>query len=336
MGIAQDKYGRNQGYWLWSCHPYDIEGRPQRTFVPARDLIHVYAQDRVRGVRGIPWMSAVHVSINMLGSLWTSELGNANAQSRIVGMITSKDGMTDPNEDPDSASADNPTGTGADPVAAAANIDIEDASFIGVPAGLEVTFPQSTSPNPALNAFTTELLRSIATGLGVSYHSLTGDVSQANYSSARVALIEERDGWRKQQKWFIAAVMEPVFKAWLEMAILSGAIQIPGWSFDKIYKPQWFPRTWQFLDPEKDARASALLIKTGLSKYRDELGSLGLNWRKHLREIKEEQDFIKELGIELSLDTAGGISPQQDQSQGNTNDTVTPNDGVVPFKKVAP
>ena len=40
------------------------------------------------------------------------------------------------------------------------------------------------------------MLREIAAGTGVSYESLSRDYSQSNYSSSRLALIDDRDLWR--------------------------------------------------------------------------------------------------------------------------------------------
>jgi len=155
------------------------------------------------------------------------------------------------------------------------------------------------------------LLEGISTGLGVAYHSLTGDVSQANYSSARVALLEERANWVKLQKWFIDRACNPIFQAWLETSISTGAIKVPVLDYKKAYKPIWWPRSWSWVDPQKEIQASTTAIESGLSTFQIELGSQGLNWRKVLQQRRVEQEYIKELGLEVHLSTksAGPTSP---------------------------
>lgn len=62
------------------------------------------------------------------------------------------------------------------------------------------------------------MLREMAAGVGVSYESLSRDYSQSNYSSSRLALLDERSLWRVLQGWLIRDHLTPIYRAWLDAA----------------------------------------------------------------------------------------------------------------------
>lgn len=286
MGVEVDAWGKPLAYHLWTEHPQDYEaGRRERVRVPASEILHVYRKDRARATRGVPWMTCAMVQINMLGQLWTSELAAATLESQRLGVIKGVEGAT-------------PTVTPED---AAEELTSDIATFMGLTEGLDVVFPQIQHPNAILPQFSTALLQGASAGLNVAHHSLTGNVSDANFSSSRVALLSERDQWRKLQPWFISQVCDPIFRAWLDMAVLSGAIQIPGADINRICAPTWWPRTWEWVDPEKDEASSWNAIKHGLSTHQRELGRQGLDWRDVIDRMAEFQDYARSKNVLLPL-----------------------------------
>lgn len=292
-GVEMDRWGRPVAYHVWSEHPSDYETANQkqtRQRIPADQILHIYRDDRTRGTRGVPWLASAMVQLNMLGRLWTAELAAANAESDRLGILKTAQGVALDDID-------------ADPVATASEMDSEHAHFMGLDPGLDVVFPTIQHPNGVLPQFSMALLKGIAAGLGVSYHSLSGDVGDANYSSARVALLEERDEWRKLQGWFVRRVCEPIFRAWLEMAVLSGQIRIPVDSWERLFAPSWWPRTWEWVDPQKDETASWNAICHGLSTHQEELGRQGKDWRETFRQIAQAKAYAEELGLEFTTKT---------------------------------
>jgi lambda family phage portal protein len=286
MGVEVDAWGKPLAYHIWSAHPYDFEARPQRQRVPAEQIIHLFSHDRARATRGVPWASPVMPQLNMLGRLWSSELAAANAEADRLGIIKTQQGM--PLDDFD-----------GDPVAVANEMESEHAQFLGLDPGLDIVFPTIQHPNGQLADFSRALLKGIAAGLGVSYHSLAGDVSDANYSSARVALLDERDHWRKRQSWLITNLHDVVFRDWLEMALLNGSLPLPVVDIEKICCPTWWPRSWDWVDPMKDIDAALTSVRGGLSTYQKELGARGMDWRETFAQLAQEKEFAKNLGLVL-------------------------------------
>lgn len=298
MGIQMDSWGRRTGYWIWSAHPMDYQGAPRRVLVPAAEILHIFDEERVKGVRGIPWTTACMVQLNMLGRLWNAELTSAIFDASNLGVIKSKDGLLD--------------GAGetieTDPVGMAKELDFEFASFLGIDPNLDIEFAPPHHPNSAIGQFSKDLLKGFASGVGVAYHSISGDVADANYTASRVASIDERDNWKKLQVWFIRQVCTPIFKAWLEMAANSGSLPLPTVDFSKLCAPKWWARSWEWVDPEKEIKSSILAIRAGLATYQSEAGALGLNWRRLMRQRGVEQEFEREVGVHLELDMGKGSS----------------------------
>ena len=302
MGITHDQWGKPLGYWVWSADPLDYTARVVRKFIPAKNIIHVYREDRVRGVRGIPWMTASMPMLNMLGQLLNAELASAIAGANQFGVIESDFG--EDNESPDDYAISE------DPRDTAQEITSEEVSWLGLAPGQKATFPPTMHPNPHLSGFTQNILHAISASNQVAYHSLTGDVSQANYSSARVALLNERDNWKKLQKWFTKQCMDPIFEAWIQMAVLSGELNVP-LSAEAACKPHWWARSWEWVDPENDIKASILAIRSGMSTHAEELGTQGRNWRRVFEQLATEQAYQRDLKVNIDLDFAkgGNVAP---------------------------
>ncbi len=298
MGVEVDAWGRAVAYHVFTAHPGDYDAAPARVRIPADEILHLYTEDRTRATRGVPWATPCMVQLNMLGRLWTAELAAGNFEADRLGILKSQTGLA-PDESPD-------------PVAMANEIQTEHCSFLGLEAGVDVVFPQLTHPNAILPDFSRALLKGIAAGFGVSYHSLAGDVSDANYSSARVALLDERDMWKKRQSAFIAGACDPIFRAWLPMALLSGVVKLPVSDPARLCCPVWWPRSWDWVDPKKDAEAALLSIRGGLSTHQQELGARGQDWRETFRQLQAERAYAAELGLDLSEKPAVAPQPKED------------------------
>jgi len=235
-------------------------------------------------IRGVPWITPCMVQLNMVGRLWTSELVAANFDADRVAYLKSQDGFE--------------TGD-TSPVETAKDLPSDFGTILGLDPGQELQFPPSNHPNSVLPQFTSYLLKGLASGLNVAYHSLSGDLSESKFSSDRTALIQERDGWRKLQGWFIRAFCKQVYQNWLEIALFSGTVQIPVADIKKICKPRWAARSWDWVDPVKDVQASTNAISYGLSTYQDELGAQGKDWEEVFTQRAREQVKAKELGLIL-------------------------------------
>ena len=123
--------------------------------------------------------------------------------------------------------------------------------------GESVTVPDLHAPDGQFEPFMRAMLRAVSAGLGVSYESVSHDFSSTNYSSSRLSLLEERDTYRQLQAWMIENFHQRVFEAWLDMAVLSGALDLPMYDMDpdRYREVRWMPRGWAWVDPQKEVDA---------------------------------------------------------------------------------
>ena len=143
----------------------------------------------------------------------------------------------------------------------------------------------------------------------MSYHGLSGDLTEVSFSSIRSGTIEERDQWRVLQTWFADAVLEPVYTEWLRMALLSGAIKMPNGSalpaakLDKFAAHTWQARTWEWVDPESDANAIVTKLGANLTTLTHEAGKQGLDLEEILQTKQRERELYAQYGIPYPGDT---------------------------------
>jgi lambda family phage portal protein len=148
-------------------------------------------------------------------------------------------------------------------------------------------------------------LRSIAAGLGVPEYLLTGDLSQANYSSLRAGLTEfRRRAEQVTHHVLIPTFLRPVWRRWMTLEILAGRIVAPGFEADpeSWLSVLFYPPPIPILDPLKDTEADAEAIAAGLKSRRQALAERGLNIEVVDAEIAA--DKAREKGLGINFDTA--------------------------------
>lgn len=310
MGVEVDEWQRPVGYWLYPRHPGDYltsATHDPRNYIwlPAAEVIHVALFERPYQTRGVPWMHATLRKLRNMGGYEDAEIVAARASASIMG-IRQKPEVDIPGDgadDSDEVFDDHRTMK----LAPGEILDLEPGeTFVGF---------NPSRPNSAMDPFMRYMLRSVAAGIGCSYESLSRDYSQSNYSSSRLALLEDRDLWRVLQDWLIETLCEPVFEAWLEMAVLSGALQLPAYeTAPHIYQAMsWKPRGWKWIDPMKEGQAAKNDIRAGLTTLTDVLAEQGEDLEETLRKRRDEIALSRKYG--LVLDTDPGLVTDKGQAQ---------------------
>ena len=272
MGVELDDWGRKVAYHLLTQHPSETGGRQKRERVLAAEIIHTYRRSAARQTRGVPDAAPVMYPLNLLGKTIEAEVASAAHEAGRVGFLQSKLGDI---------------GAGQEVPTAPALIEAGPLSYIGLPAGVEPNLPDLKHPNPAMASFLTSLVRWIASGLNVSYASLSGDGSDANYGSQRGLLTLERDQWTVRQMACIEGKCSPIFWRWWQQLELLGLAPIK-----EDPRPTWEPRGWDWIDPKNDIEATVLAIDKKLTTRTRELAKKGLNFREVVRESREEEAEI--------------------------------------------
>lgn len=317
MGVEIDKWRRPVAYWIREPVPA-VEAfgvayiLSKRTRVPASEMLLIMDRDFVNQTRGISWMAAGMTAANMLSGYEDSVA--VNARFTAAKMFILKNGKTEPGED---VKGDGKTAAGdividAEP---GSTWDIKDKDMVQL---------HEEFPSQQYEMFVNAKLRSIASAWNVSYASLSNDLSQANYGSNRVGMLDEREGWKMMQQWLTEVFLVPVYNAWLRESLLAGALTINGKGLpfskmDKFNSPNFVGRRWNWIDPLKDILGELAMIEGGLKTATESLAERGYEIEDVFRTLGKEKQLAKKYGLTLSTEvlsvkgTLAGIADSQDQ-----------------------
>lgn len=295
MGVEMDQWIRPVAYWLYPHHPGDLQFtsfEPSRYIrVPADEIEHLYIIDRWPQSRGISWFHTSITGLKDIGGYEEAEIVKARATASVVGFITTPE-----------------------PLAAEANINGQNVRNFE-PGTIEQLLPGETftgfnpsSPNPAMDPFLRYMLRRTAAGVGLSYESLSRDYSQSNYSSSRLALLDDRDLWRVLQGFFIRNFRQRVHKKWLYASVLGGDLAIPDFYTNpkKYLKVRFKPRGWSWIDPSKEVAAYKMAVRSGFMTVGDVIAKTadGADLEDIFNARHEELEMAEELGLVFDTDPA--------------------------------
>ena len=146
--------------------------------------------------------------------------------------------------------------------------------------------------------FVKSCLRGIAAELGVSYNMISNDLEGVNYSSIRAGLMDEREFYKAIQRWFVDTVVTPVFESWLETNILNGTINLPAAKLEKFNAPDWKPRRWAWVDPEKDINAQIKAVENHFKSKRQVISESGGDIEDVFKDIKRDEELAEDVGLE--------------------------------------
>lgn len=302
MGVEVDDYRRPLALHLFVAHPNDgtRTGR-QRVRIDASEMLHKFKIERAEQMRGIPWMAPGMLSMHHLGAFKLAALLAAEHGANHYGFFKANE-LADPKELPVGHTEPGPNGVDHMVRVVSSQPGVYDT----LPLGYEFQQHESKYPEAYFGPFVQTTLQRIASGWRVAYHSLANNLEGVSFSSIRSGTLEERDRWMADQEWFIGCFMEPVFQAWLQMALLSGAITMPNGSalpaakIAKFSKHEWQARRWEWVDPKSDMEAKILSVRAGLMAPQDLSAAMGYDFEDTLKAIRDAQKLADSYGVTLT------------------------------------
>lgn len=310
-GIEVDVTRRPVAVHIFQAHPNDgARSSRLRERIEIVNLIHGFRVQRAEQVRGIPWMAPGMLSLHHLGNFKLAALLAAEFGANHYGFFSTPDGQA-----PFSGVSS----------AGETVVTSQPGTFDTLPVGVSFQQYDSKYPEQNFGPFVKTTLQRIASGWRVAYHSLANDLEGVSFSSIRSGTLEERDRWMSDQEWFISTFLEPVFKAWMQMSLLSGAITMPNGSalpaakIAKFSRHEWQARRWDWVDPRADTEANILKVKAGLMSPQDLCAAMGYDFEDTLAAIKRAQDLAASYGVRL---TAYESLPGAQSAQSAANATA--------------
>lgn len=297
MGVEIDAIGRAVGYWVWNAVGTDLVR--ERYFVPATEMLHLYDPERVNQTRGVTWVHAVMVPAHMLNAYEESEAVAARIGASKMGLFEKR---------ADSLAGD----LSSDP--RPATMEANPGTFEIVPDGYEFKAWEPDHPTAQFPAFIKQMLRKIASGFSVFYNVLANDAEGVSYSTMRSFALVERDDWRSIQQDFIDMWRRPLYSAWLGMALLTGTLKLASRDPSRYMAVRHRPRGWQWIDPEKEARAAVISIQNGLGTRTGFLAEKGEDIEDVFAELAREKALAEEYGISVSGEVAASQKEPEDET----------------------
>lgn len=338
MGVEVDRYYRPIRYLVRERHQGEFRLGVTRSdayeWVPADEMIHLKITERWPQTRGEPWLHTVVRKIQDIDGYSEAEIVAARGAANYFASIKM-------GEDP----ASPVTETASD---GSGEMYLEPGTIKKLAPGEEIEFHTPNRPNAAMDPFMRLMLREVAAGIGVSYESLSRDYSQSNYSSSRLALLDDRDLWRYIQLWFIRSFRMRLHPIWLQQAVMARRLPQVGleaYANDtrRYCIARYKPRGWSWIDPMKEVEAFAKAVRSGFMDVGHVISQTGDG--RDLEDViearKRELEQMREAGLVFDTDPERAADgkpkqepnpPKQEPTSPDENDDEQP--GKAPGGRV--
>ncbi len=284
MGCEVDAFDRPVAYHLLSNHPGDSTwafGGRKYIRVPADEIDLPFVMWRPGQKRGIPWAHAALLDMHHINEF----RGAAQVQARFAAS-----NMAVYERDPDQEA---PEDDFNDEGEFLEEFETGGTSTV-VPPGYKMRETNFQGPGTDFPDLQKANLRSASSGLEAGYNVIGNDYEGVSYSSLRMEVLEDRDHWKRLQRWMIDDVCNRIFKRWLASSLLRNALPgLNAWDKNRLCQPNFQGRRWMWVDPLKDEQAAGESLKnyTGnpmkiLSDKGQDLEQFAQDWETYLDKME--------------------------------------------------
>ncbi|MFT6460693.1 MAG: lambda family phage portal protein [Maricaulis maris] len=263
-GIELDLLNRRQAYWLFPHHPGEnriLHGQSlTSTRVGADQVAHSYRRTRPGQLLGVPLLHAVLQDLGDLDDLEQASLMQQKI-ANCFGAFVRRSDVTNNREvgldelDDDEGELER----------------FEPGMIEYLEPGEDISFatPPSTAGHPE---YIRSRLHRIASGASMPYMLLTGDVSQANWSSYKAGFVPFKQAIRRfQRRTVLPTLCRPQYRWFVESAFAAGRID----ALD--YGVSWTLPGFEPIDRLKEAMADKMEARIGKRSINEAIRADGRN-----------------------------------------------------------
>ena len=313
-GIEFNPIGKRVAYHFLRSHPGEASMNwrgMERTRVAASEVLHLYRPIRPGQIRGQPGITPGMVRLYLLDQYDDAELDRKRTAAMFAGFIKKARAEDEPalNGQPE---AGDDVG-GASPIETSV-AELQPGTMQVLLEGEDVTFSQPADVGGSYEAFQFRSLCAISAAVGLPYHTVSGDLSKANYGSQRGGQVEQRRRMDQfQHMTLIFQMCRPIWEWWLEAAVLVGAVPITPaqWIGQRnlLSAAKHIPPSWPWVDPLKDRQAQALAEDRGWIARSDIIEAEGYDPEEVDARIKADRDREAQLGLTFQNTAAKAVPP---------------------------
>lgn len=267
--------GRESAIWIRR----DPAAAPER--IERDRYVRLWREDFPGQVRGAPWGAAVLTAADTLADTENALVMGVKVAAMFAGIAT----------DENNAAADFPfDGTSRGSVLESG---LEPGTLKVLPAGWRVQFatPQQAQQSAE---FLRHQLHRISAGFGVPTHLVSNNLADANYGSLRAGMVEF--AMRVEAAQFATIVpqfLKPAWEAFCTREYLAGRIA----DLEAATACEFIAPARPWIDPAKDAAATAEMLRLGLTSRRRAAAELGWDISRLDAEIAADRERAASLGL---------------------------------------
>ena len=280
-GIRFDRYGNPVSYRILRQHPgaaYAFGAEEEADVFAARDVVHLYTEDRPEQHRGVPELTPALPLFAQLRRYTLAVLTAAESAADFAAVLYT----------------DQPAETTADVVPMEA-IRLHRNLMTTLPEGWKLDQLDPKQPASNYKEFKHEILNEIARCLNIPFNVAACNSSGYNYASGRLDHQTYFKTIRVEQDFVERKLLDPLFRRWVrEWGLASG--KVVNVTQDDFV---WFWDGAEHVDPSKEARAQNIRLLNGTTTLAAEYAKQGKDWEAETRQRAREIALCRELGVPL-------------------------------------
>ena len=330
LGIEFDNNNIKHAYHCYLEHPgeYTISSKSswETIRIPKEDMLHVFVPLRPGQVRGVTRFSTLITRLRQIDECEDAVLTKQKIAALFGAFVISRPGEADltqplmPETDTTDSEGNNVTYGYLEPGM---------IQFLGKDAE-DVKFADPPAIGDAYTVWIKQQLQELAIGFQLTYEQLSGDLAGVTFSSIRAGLNEFRRKCEQfQHNIIIHQFCRPLAARWLDTAVLSGAIKLPGYYKERLnyINTLWNPDAWDYVNPEEDVDTRIKEIRAGLKSRSSVVESTtNRDSREVDREIEEDNKNADEKKLIFDSDpryTNKAGSQEKEKEKRGESDAIT-------------
>jgi len=271
-------------------HFSDPDGWGKTIRVKAENVIHGFDTQRPGQLRGISSLTPCVMVAHDLGAYMDAEIDAAKMAAKYLAFVKTGDpytrqfGRVETDSDSDQQIE-----------------EMENAIIEYLAPGEDIQVASNPRPGSNFPPFVKLILTMMSVTTGVPYELLSGDYGGMNYSTSRTVRNDFNQQLRPIIKRHVRHFAQPTFKTFLDYAVLSNKISLPGYASNPWHyqKCEWQPPGMESIDPLRETKARIDEVKNGFSL------------ETVYREIARAKTMADELGLDFKeTKTALANNPQ--------------------------
>lgn len=260
-GVDLDQNGYPVRYHILRQHPGDnaVLGFEDAIPVDARNVVHLFREDRPGQRRGVPELTPALPLYAVLRRYTLATLHKAEIAALLAVFLKT------------TASGIDPADLG-DPFQL---INLERNAMTTLPDGWDISQLKAEAPTDAHDAFVKAILREIARCIDMPFNIAAGDSSSYNYASGR---LDHQTYFRSidiERAYFVRRCLKPLFRDWLREYLASQSGISPASVDISTYRHEWRWDGYEHVDPQKEGNARTINLANGTTCPQDEVARDG-------------------------------------------------------------